>query len=45
MIVLNQYIVSYDSALTGGGIHELKITVEDQGLSGSDSRLFTACSP
>ena len=43
MVVLEQYIISYDSGLTGGGTHDLQITVEYQGLSGSDSRQFTAC--
>ena len=43
MVVLKQYIVSYGSALDDGLTHDLEITVEYQGLSGSDSRQFTAC--
>jgi VWFA-related protein len=45
MLVLEQYIISYDSALIEGGIRDLEITLEYQGLSGSDLRQFTACLP
>ena len=43
MLVLKQYIVSYDSDLTDGGIHELEIRVDYLGLSDSDVSTFTAC--
>jgi VWFA-related protein len=45
MIVLKQYIVSYVSGLDDGETHELQIIVETKGLSGTDVREFTACSP
>jgi VWFA-related protein len=42
-ILENQYIISYDSDLTGGGSYTLQVIVETQELSGSDSIQFTAC--
>ena len=42
-ILRNQYVISYDSTLVGGGSSGLEVTAEDQGLSDNDFKQFSTC--